>query len=163
MALDGDIALLARLPLIGRFETEALRLLAFASETRILRSGDCLFRRGDESDGGYVVVSGSIALDAQDDGSAGAYVALPGTLIGELALFVSSPRPATAIAREASTVMRLSARVVGRVLAEFPASARTAHAELATRVQDISADIAAVRTRLLAIDAPAEKPVHRTG
>jgi CRP-like cAMP-binding protein len=157
MALDHDIALLSRLPLIGRFEVEALRLLAFSSETRILKAGDVLFRRGDESDGGYVVVSGSIAMDSNDDGSAGAYIVSPGALIGELALFVSSVRPATAIAREASTVMKLPAKVMARVLAEFPSSARTAHSAIATRVRALSNDIAGVRAQLIAIDEPASK------
>ncbi len=158
MSLDTDIALLRRLPLIGRFEPEALRLLAFAAETRILRAGDVLFRRGEPCDGGYVVVSGSLALDASEDGADGAFVAEAGSLIGELALFCPGERPGTAIAREATTVMKLPAKLVRRVLSEFPASAQAAHAMLAERVRHLTADLAAVRAQLLAIDRPAARP-----
>ena len=65
MALDEDMALLARQPLLSLMERDALRLLAFAAESRILRAGDVLFRAGEPSDGAVLVVSGAIALTAQ--------------------------------------------------------------------------------------------------
>ncbi len=153
MALDRDIVLLQRQPLLGLIETEGLRLLAFASETRILRAGDVLFRKGDPSDGGYMVVSGAIVLDVRDDGSPSDTVAGSGTLIGEIALFASGERPASAIAREASTVMRLSSRLVQRVLNEFPDSAARIRAALADRVSKMTHEMERVRFRLEAIDA----------
>lgn len=153
MALDRDIALLQRQPLLGLIETEGLRLLAFASETRILRAGDVLFRKGDASDGGYLVVSGALALDASDDGSPSDIIAGPGTLIGEIALFAAGKRPATAISREPSTVMRLPARLVHRVLTEFPDSAARVRAALASRMTAMTREMERVRARLEAIDA----------
>ena len=68
MALDEDMALLARQPLLSLMERDALRLLAFAAESRILRAGDVLFRAGEPSDGAVLVVSGAVALTVQDDG-----------------------------------------------------------------------------------------------
>ena len=47
MALDDDMTLLARQPLLSLMERDALRLLAFAAESRILRAGDVLFRAGE--------------------------------------------------------------------------------------------------------------------
>ena len=52
MALDDDIAILSQAPLFNLLERDALRLVAFASESRSLRAGDVLFRKGDRSDGG---------------------------------------------------------------------------------------------------------------
>ena len=63
MALDDDIALLARQPLLSLMERDALRLLAFAAESRILRAGDVLFRAGEPSDG---AVSGRVRRDRAD-------------------------------------------------------------------------------------------------
>ena len=68
MALEDDIANLRRIALFEDFETEALRLLVFGSETKLLRAGDALFRRGEPSDGGYILTGGSIALEKRDDG-----------------------------------------------------------------------------------------------
>ena len=67
MALDDDIAILSQAPLFNLLERDALRLVAFASESRTYREGDVLFKRGDRSDGGYVVSRGTIALDARED------------------------------------------------------------------------------------------------
>ena len=67
MSLEDDMALLATRALLAGMERDALRLLAFAAETRQLRAGDVLFRKGDVSDGGYVVASGAIAMIEDDD------------------------------------------------------------------------------------------------
>lgn len=66
MGLEDDVGKLARTATFAALEPDALRLVAFSAETRILRAGDILFRRGEPSNGGFVVLSGSIALDASD-------------------------------------------------------------------------------------------------
>jgi CRP-like cAMP-binding protein len=144
MGLNDDIAAMGRVPTLAFLEPDALRLLAFAAETRILRAGDVLFRRGEEADAGFIVVSGAIALDARDDGSPASYIAGPGTLVGELALLVPVVRPATAIARESSSVLRLSRTLVHRVLAEFPRSALALRQALSERLTAFSRELAAL-------------------
>ena len=114
MALNQDIAILRQVPLFAVLDAEALRLVAFSAESRVYRAGDVLFQRGEASDGGYVVLSGSVALDSRDDGSPDGYVAGPGVLIGELALVVETERPATAVVREAASVMKVTRRVFRR-------------------------------------------------
>ena len=106
MGLEDDIGKLARIPAFAAIEPEALRLIAFSAETRILRAGDVLFRRDEMSNGGFVVLAGSIAMDASGDGAAPARIVRPPGLIGDLALLTQTRRPATAIAREPSTVLR---------------------------------------------------------
>ncbi len=152
MALDDDIAVLTRVPALAVLEREALRLLAFAGQTRILIAGDVLFRKGDTADGGYVITSGSIALDARDDGSPASYVVGEGTLIGETALVVETMRAATAVAREPSSVMKLTREVVLRVLSEFPNSAVALRQSIVERLRDVTGELSRVRVALMAID-----------
>jgi CRP-like cAMP-binding protein len=152
MALDDDIERLSRQPLLGLMPREALRLLAFAAETRFLRAGDVLFRKGERADGGYLVVTGTIAFDLRDDGSPAAEVCGPGHLIGETALFTDIERPATALARETSTVMKLPRTLMSRVLGEFPESAVLLHSAISQRVLALSGQLATVRRRIGAID-----------
>jgi DNA-binding response OmpR family regulator len=66
MALDDDIAALSRAPLFCFMERDALRLIAFAAEHKVLRANAVLFRKGDRSDGAFLVNRGSVALDAED-------------------------------------------------------------------------------------------------
>jgi CRP-like cAMP-binding protein len=152
MALDDDITILSQAPLFSLLERDALRLVAFASETRTLRDGDVLFRKGDRSDGGYVVGRGAISLDANEDGSPAAFVAGPGSLIGQAALFTRISRPATATAQEASTVIRVTPSLMRRVLEEFPDAAAAMRAAMAEELTRLTQGLERVRQKLIAID-----------
>ncbi|MEN5084475.1 cyclic nucleotide-binding domain-containing protein [Bosea sp. TWI1241] len=152
MALEDDIRLLTRQPLLGLLDRDALRLVAFAAEPRTLRAGDVLFRHGDGADGAYLVVSGAVALSRVDDGRPAEEIAGPGTLLGELALFAPVERPATAIAREKTQVMKLSRNVMRRVLGESPASADAIAAAIEERLQSFTGELASVGMALRAID-----------
>ncbi len=161
MALDDDIATLSHAPLFNLLEKDALRLVAFASETRTYREGDVLFKKGDRSDGGYVVSRGAIALDAADDGSPAAFVAGPGSLIGQAALFARIERRATATAREPSAIIRVTPNLMRRVLEEFPDAAAAMHQAMADELAQLTDSLERVRRQLIAIDdiaVPAPKP-----
>jgi CRP-like cAMP-binding protein len=145
------MALLARVPMLGSMERDALRLLAFAAETRQLRAGDTLFRKGETSDCGYVVARGAIALVEDDAHTADAVVGA-GSLIGELALITETKRPATAIAREPTTVLRLSRPMFRRTLEEYPQLAQRLAADLRHRVTGLSDELARVKTALKHVD-----------
>jgi len=147
MALEDDIALLSRVAVLSGMERDALRLLAFSAETRQLTAGETLFRKGDVSDGGFVVARGAIAL-VQDDAQSPDAVVGPGTLIGEVALITETKRPMTAVAREASTVLRLSRAMFRRTLEEYPQMAERLAADLRQRVESLSSDLAGVKSTL---------------
>jgi CRP-like cAMP-binding protein len=129
MGLEDDIGKLARIPAFAGIEPEALRLIAFSAETRILRAGDVLFRRDEISNDGFVVLAGSIAMDAS----------------GDLALLTQTRRPATAIAREPSTILRISRLLFRRVLHEFPNSAERLRQSVSTTLLQFTGELAAVR------------------
>ncbi|MBN9437601.1 cyclic nucleotide-binding domain-containing protein [Bosea sp. (in: a-proteobacteria)] len=152
MALNDDIAFLARQPLLSLMDRDALRLVAFAAESRSLRAGDVLFRRGEGSDGAFLVVSGAVALSREDDGRPAEEIAGPGALLGELALFAALERPATAIAREPTQVMKLSRSVMRRVLAESPDSAAALAHAIEERLTEFTGELASVGMSLRAID-----------
>jgi CRP-like cAMP-binding protein len=152
MALDDDIAILSAAPLFNLLDRDALRLVAFAADSRPLRVGDTLFRKGDRSDGGYVVSRGLIALDARDDGSPATHLAGPACLIGQTALFTRIRRAATATAREPSGVIRISPSLMRRVLEEFPAAAVAMRDILQEELGQLVQGLEGVRDTLVAID-----------
>jgi CRP-like cAMP-binding protein len=161
MALDDDIAVLSQAPLFNLLERDALRLVAFASENRTYREGDVLFKKGDRSDGGYVVSRGAIALDASDDGSPEAFLAGPGSLIGQAALFARIERRATATAREPSAIIRVTPSLMRRVLEEFPDAAAAIQDAMAEELTRLTEGLERVRQQLIAIDGeeiPAVSP-----
>ena len=125
MALQDDVRTLMSLPAFQHLDPEAVRLIAFSAETRILRAGDMLFRRGDSSDGGFAVLSGAIGLAVSFGRET--LVRAP-ALIGELALVTETTRPATAIAREPTSVLKVPRTLYRRILAEYPESAERVRA-----------------------------------
>jgi CRP-like cAMP-binding protein len=147
MSIEDDVALLERVPTLRLLGREALRVLAIGSEHREFARGDHLFNIGDEADCGYVVQRGAFRISLQD-GSSAETIAGPGTLIGELALIVPMPRPATAVSLEFSTVIRLARSMFSRVLESDPAAARRLRDELASRTSQIASDILMAGTKL---------------
>jgi len=148
MALEDDMALLSRVALFRAMDRDALRLLAFSAETRHLRAGDTLFLKDDVSEFSFVVASGAIALIDNDIALA---VVGPGTLIGEIALLAETRRPMTAVAREPTTLLRLSRQMFRRTLEEYPETAMRIAADLGKRVKQISGELAQVKDTLLKI------------
>ena len=143
MALGDNVRDLARNDTLGDLDPEALRLIAFSAETRILRAGDILFRRGDPSDGGYLVVSGALSLEA--DGVA--TIVRPPTLVGDAALLAATQRPATATAQEPSSVLKIPRDLFHRVLGEYPESAARLRRRWAERLHVLGSDLDGARTR----------------
>jgi CRP-like cAMP-binding protein len=145
MGLEDDIGKLARNPTLAALEPEALRLIAFAAEMKALRAGDVLFRRDEISNDGFVVLSGSVAVDPSGLGAATARIVRPPGLIGDIALLTQTRRPATAVAREPTSVMRISRQLFHRVLNEFPESAERLRQTLSQRLLQFTAELGSVR------------------
>ena len=140
MALADDIRRLARIPLLAQMEQDALRLIAFSGESKIYRKGDVVFNAGDKSDGGYVVLTGSIRLEAPGNEDT-ARVVGPDALIGETALIAPSIRPATATALEATTVLKISRSLFHRVLDEHPEYAAKMRLVVARRLSALTSEL----------------------
>lgn len=145
MSLERQVKALARLPIFAAFEPEALRLIAFAGETVQFGAGEIIFRSGDESDGGFLILAGSVMLDLGHGSMDDNKIAGPGALVGEVALFTATVQPATAIARENSTVLKIRRNLIQRVLQEFPESARQAIAALSRQIEGFGKDLEKAR------------------
>jgi CRP-like cAMP-binding protein len=154
MSLDGDISLLSRVALFSELNTEQLRLLAFSAVRLELAAGQVLFREGSKALSGYIVAAGGIELTIREDEEERKVVATcePGTLIGEIALFVETRRPATATAMVASEVLEVDRKLVTRMLNEYPHVALRFRAALAERLTATVAELGKVRKALNEID-----------
>ncbi len=141
MALGADLRMLASLAAFREIEAEAMRLIALSAETRILRVGEVLFRKGEPADGALVVLSGTVSLE----GAGPTVVVRPPTLLGETALLVETTRPATATTREPASVLRIPRSLYLRVLTEYPHSARRVHRQVSARVLALRDDYEALR------------------
>jgi len=152
MSLDGDIALLKRVPLFGELPTEQLRLIAFSAVRLDLLAGQVLFREGQTAMSGYVVSNGALELST-GDGDKKRVVAMcePGSLVGEIALFIETRRPATGVALIPSQVLEIDRKLITRMLNEYPHIAVRLRATLAERLSATVAELGKVRDTLTKI------------
>ena len=116
-----------------------------------MHDGEKLFSFGDQTDCGYVVQEGSFTLTAP---TAPEFTAGPGTLLGELALIAETKRPATATAREPSTVIRISRSLFLKMLEGYPEAADILRDQIAARARHALAEMTDVRAMLDTSPAP---------
>ena len=147
MTIEDDIAHLERVPLLRRLGSGALRILAIGVESYNVETGQLLFNAGEIADGAYIIQRGSFSLRPERAGET-EVVAGPGTLLGESALLAETRRPATAIAREDSSVMRISRSMFLRMLEGYPDAAQRLRDLIASRTDQWTREMENVRAAL---------------
>jgi len=158
MPIEDDIALLDRVPLLQLLGREGLRVIAISAESRVLEADDVLFSEGDPADSAYVVMRGSLALTRQDP----AFAARPGhsavvdvgALLGELALITETKRPCTAVALEASELLRIPRIIFMRTVESYPDAAVRLASALSQQMNATFDELDGVRQRLESLDGP---------
>jgi CRP-like cAMP-binding protein len=146
MTIEDEIAFLERIPTLRWLGPPALRILAIGSEGYRLEPGQILFTAGDAADCAYAVQEGSFILKPEH--GEGEVVAGPGTLLGESALLAETNRPATATAREPSSVLRISRTMFRKMLEGYPEAAHRLRDLIAARADQWARDMENVRDAL---------------
>ena len=152
MSIEDDIAFLERVPTLRLLGRTVLRILAIGAESRYVHDGETLFEAGDTSDCAYVVQEGS--FDLRGDAGGAKLVVGPGTLLGEMALIAETQRPASAVAREPSTVIRISRSLFLKMLEGYPEAAYKLREQLVARAQQSVGEMRQVRAKLDVGDKP---------
>jgi len=149
MALEDDIALFETVPTLALLGSQALRILAIGAEEQHVNSGTVLFYAGEPGNAGYVIQHGSFRLlpGAQRRGEAELTLGR-GALIGELALISGNLRPATAIALEDSSVIRIPRTLFLKVLEGYPEAARALRDVIAARLGEWTRELTPIRAKL---------------
>lgn len=108
------MGLLRSIPLFEEFEADELEALASKLKTRRYMPGESVFEQGDAGRAFYIIESGkvSVQIDGQEQArlSAGEY-------FGEIALFHDTPRVATVMALEDSSLLELNGEEFDRLTA----------------------------------------------
>ena len=153
MTIEDDIAFLERVPGLRSLGAGALRILAIGAESHSVEPGQVLFTAGDAADGAYIVQHGSFSLKREHAGEP-EIIAGPGTLLGETALLAETRRPATATARENSTVLRISRSMFVRMLEGYPDAAQRLRQLIASRTDQWTREMENVRAALTRDNGP---------
>ena len=144
MSLESNVRRMAGTRPFDLLPREAVQLIAFSCERRMLKSGESLFSAGEPADSAYFILSGELSL-AIDDVERRVE---PGALVGETALLADMVRRASAKATEDSELLRIPGAVFRRVLSEFPLAAVQMRAAAVARARDFVNQLDETRARL---------------
>src|ERR1700740_1568216 len=147
MSIDDDIAFLERVPMLAQLGGSALRILAIGAESYSVNENETLFAPGQSADCAYVVQHGSFVVKPEAANGIES-IAEPGSLLGESALLIETPRSATATAREDSIVLRISRAMFLKMLESNPEAAQRLRALFASRADQLARDFEKVHAIL---------------
>ncbi len=138
---SGEIQALRRVPIFNGLDAARLRLLAFTGERTTFAEGEVLFRRGDEADAAYVLLSGTadVVIAIGEDGSVRGWSVAENAIIGEMGLVMDDPRSATVVATSDIVALKLRKEVFLALLAEFPQMALSVTRLMIKRLRDNAA------------------------
>jgi CRP-like cAMP-binding protein len=148
MSLEDDIAFFEQVPTFAALDKQALRILAIGAETKQLSNGAVLFYAGELADGGYVVQEGALLLEPNSALNTEQFIAGPGTLVSERALFTDTVCASTAIARGPTVVIRISRSLFRKMMEGYPAAAEKLRDMMAERVGDWMRELGGVKQKL---------------
>ena len=132
-----DEVVVRKAPIFLGLDTSAADALRASMSLVKLRKGQSLFKEGDDGDNLYVVSNGKVKLGTKSpDGRENLLMILgPGDMFGELSLFDSGPRTATATAVTDSKLLTLGQEKVIPWVKEYPEVSLQLLARLASRLR----------------------------
>jgi len=144
MTLEAEVQSLRQVPMFKDIDPARLKLLAFTSERVQFAGQQRFFSQGDSSDSAYVILEGRAhVLLNTPNGEIKVAELESNALVGEMGILSDTPRSATIMASEPTTALRIDRRVFLELLAQFPQMALAVMRELAKRLEQTNAKLAA--------------------
>jgi uncharacterized membrane protein len=135
--MSADVTMLAEVPLFSLLGEQERHTLAGILETKRFDKGDTIFSVGDAGDCLYVVASGRV--EAYLETAEGEKIVLtaiePGELLGEIALFDTGARTASAVAVEDTEVLVFDRDHLLELVSQHPSAALNLLAVLGRRLR----------------------------
>lgn len=142
MSLEQEVELIRRFPIFNKIAPAKQKLLCFSSERLTYSQGQEIFHMGDVGDACYVVIDGTVDISVdRPNGASPLVISTVGAnaILGEIAIFGSVPRTATATAKTRIEVLRISAELFRSVIRENPDAAIELIRSLAERLANTTA------------------------
>ena len=120
------------------FPVDLLRRMMDFFERKELAPGDVLLEQGAAAEEMFFIEAGQVTvlLDRGSKDEVRLQTLRPGTIVGEVGMYLKTPRSASAVADQATTVYRLSKSALKRMLAEDPEAAAGLHKYVARMLSE---------------------------
>ena len=147
--LTDEVEMLRKIPLFAGIDPGKLKLLAFASDRKVFKKGQDLFKQGEVGDAAYVVVQGHADVVVSTD-SGEVVVAQVGSneFIGEIAILCEVPRTATVRASDELHTLKIKKEHFLGLISQVPDLGIEVMRELASRLSKTTAELGEARRKL---------------
>ena len=144
MDLADSVRMLAEIPLFSGLNQSCLKLLAFASDRLKYDDGETVVKQGDAADCAFLIERGTVEVYADTDNGRIKLTELgQNDVFGEMALFLSSGRSATIVAKGPITVMKIDGEMFLKTVTENPDAALAVMKALSERIMTTSQQVTA--------------------
>ena len=145
MDINNEVRVLQMVPMFKDVEPARLKLLAFASERLTFGPQEVIFHKGDASDSAYVLLKGvaEVRLETPNGPIVVAKIG-QNAIVGEMGVLRDSARSATVAADTELVALRISREVFIGMIREFPSMALAMMRDLAERLEQTNAKVAAL-------------------
>jgi predicted acylesterase/phospholipase RssA/CRP-like cAMP-binding protein len=142
-----DLAVVRELKLLSRLSDQDLEILSGLGQWNWFQPGEMIVRQGQEIVDFFIVGSGRVELLIEGDVPTRLGLLGPGDFFGELPALTGESAPATAVAREVTTLLRLSNEGLMLLLERNLDLSREIIATLSTRIRETGARLHRARLR----------------
>ena len=152
--LSEEVELLRKIPLFSSIDPGKLKLLAFASDRKVYKKDQNVFKQGENGDAAYVVVDGlaDIIIETPDGEVVVAQLG-SNEFIGEIAILCDVPRTATVRAHGDLTTLKIKKEHFLGLVSQVPELSIEIMRELASRLSKTTAELSEARRELSAAKA----------
>lgn len=151
VTLVEEVDLLRKIPLFSSIDPAKLKLLAFASDRKVYKPGQSLFKQGDAGDAAYVTVSGTaeVVIESEEDEVVVAKIG-QNEFIGEISILCDVPRTATIRAESELHTLQIKKELFLGLVEQVPELGIEVMRELASRLSKTTAELGEARQQLAA-------------
>lgn len=149
--LSEEVEMLRKIPLFAAIDPGKLKLLAFASDPKVYKAGQDLFKQGEIGDAAYVIVNG--VADVIVETNAGEVVVAnlgENEFIGEISILCDVPRTATVRASAELETLKIKKEHFLGLITQVPDLGIEVMRELASRLSKTTAELGEARRELSA-------------
>jgi CRP/FNR family cyclic AMP-dependent transcriptional regulator len=162
MAIDRLVVPLLRLPIFAGLKPLQITELARQGERMKFRHGDVITRAGEAGDGAYLIVTGLAVQVAQSNLECATGPIEPGSLIGEMAMFVEHDYRATVVAHDHVFCLKITRAAVRAQMLEDAALACHFERRISERLWRVADDLRRIDGILAACGSDAAQSPHQS-
>lgn len=138
MLIQDEVRRLRSLPLFSEVDPGRLKLLCFTSARESFEPGEVIFHEGDPGSGAYVIMSGAVEVEKNDDEEPFTKAASDRevAVVGQSSMLAEQPRGATVTALTPVEALHIRSECFFKIMSSCPKSSERLIRSLGAQIHD---------------------------